>query len=114
MIEVIHNEFQPLTKQYLSLYVPSGPGVYMLAVQLANGVHQTFYTSETDNLYKSLRSVYRKNESHLPGIVIEYLRKYQCYFTYYVMFNVKDSIDIEELLPETNHSVGKLKVINCN
>ncbi|MFI5252123.1 MAG: hypothetical protein ACHQQQ_06790 [Bacteroidota bacterium] len=114
MIEVLHNEFLPLTDRHLSLYVPSCPGVYMLAVRLASGVHQTFYTSQTDNLFRSLRHVLRKDESHIPHIITEYLKKYQCYFTCYVMLNVHDGVDIEEMFRDAHTPPGKLNIINCN
>jgi hypothetical protein len=114
MIEVIHNEYLPLTRQNLSRCVPTGPGMYMLAVQLANGVHQIFFTSQTDDLYRSLRSILRKDETHIPPIVMEYLKKYQCYFACYAMFDLKENIDVAEFFPEMSQSVNKMNVINCN
>jgi hypothetical protein len=114
MIEILHNEYLPLTRQNLSRCVPTGPGIYMLAVQLANGVHQIFFTSQTDDLYHSLRGVLRKDETHIPPIVMEYLKKYQCYFACFAMFDMKENIGKEGFTPEVNHSVNMLNVINCN
>jgi hypothetical protein len=114
MLELEHNGYYPLTKEHLDCYVPSRPGIFMLAVRLVNGVHRTFFTSQSDNLYRSLRTVAQRDWSHLPPVIQEYLEEYQCYFTYFVIFKTENRDEVEKMLTQTMDPVIKLKMVNCN
>ena len=114
MIELEHNGYYPLTKEHLEHYVPSSPGIFMLAVRLVNGVHKNFFTSQSDDLFHSLHKICRGDWSHLPSIIQEHLEKYQCYFTYFVILKPGCKDEIEKMLAQTSDPVTKLKVVNCN
>ena len=116
MLELQHNGFYPLTEEHLNMHVPSQPGIYLLAVRLANGVHRTFYTSQSDNLYKSLRNIVSPGDDALQSseTVREYLSRYRCYFSYWVIVNVIQRNEVCKMLSQTNDPTVRLRVVNCN
>ena len=116
MLEIEHNGFYPLTREHLDMYVPSRPGIYMLALRLANGVHQTFFTSQSDNVYGSLRKVlFGETASlQLSPEVHECLAKYQCYFSYWIILNLAERDDASKSVSERGEAPDKLTVVNCN
>jgi hypothetical protein len=114
MLELEHNGYYPLTREHLNLYVPSHAGVYILAVRLANGVHKTFFTSQTENLYKSLRSILHGDSSTLSPEIAEHKERFQCYFTYFVIVKETYRNEVEKMLTHTVDPVLRLKVVNCN
>ena len=114
MLELEHNGFYPMTHEHLELYVPSRPGIFTLAVRLVSGEHKSFYTSQSDNLYRSLRSLSEKNWSHVSDVAKEYLEQYQCYFTYFVVLQQDYRDEVEKMLIHTSDPLYTLKVINCN
>jgi len=114
MLELEHNGYYPLTREHLNLYVPSRPGVYMLAVRLANGVHRTFFTSQTDNLYKSLNSIFRGDSTTLAPVIAEHRDRFQCYFTYFVILKEANRTEVEKMLAHTVDPLLKLKVVSSN
>ncbi len=114
MVELEQNGYYPLTEESLDQYVPSRPGVYMLAVRLPNGVHQTFFTSQTDNLYRSLKNTSARDKDEVPEIVLEFLSRYRCYFTYFVILTADYRTVVEKALAQTSDPVVKLNIVNCN
>jgi hypothetical protein len=114
MLELEFNGYYRLTAEHLDMYVPSRPGIYILAVRLVNGVHQTFFTSQSDNLYSSLKRLSSKNFSAVPSNIKEYMERYQCYFTYYVILNIEYLHEIEKMINETSDPVLKLRIIESN
>jgi hypothetical protein len=114
MLELEHNGYYPLTREHLREYVPAEPGIFMLAVRLVNGVHKTFFTSQSDNLYRSLQSISRKEWAHLTPVVREHLEKFQCYFTFFVLLKPEYNDDDVKMLSQTSGPVVRLKVVNCN
>jgi len=82
MLTLEHNGYYTLTKNNIEKIVPSQPGIYLLAVQLSNGVHQTILTRSSDNLYLSLRRILEKDGVYTSIVIQECVDKYQCYFTY--------------------------------
>ena len=113
MLELEQSKFHTLTKDHLDEYVPSCPGVYILAIRLANGVHQVAYTSQADNLYGSLRSIIER-EPTVSSIVHEILNRYQCYFSYVVIDRDELRGEVEKMLVHSSDPLSKLTVINCN
>lgn len=116
MLELEHNGFYPLTTEHLELYVPSQAGIYVLAIRLVNGVHQTFFTSRSDNVYRSLRKII---DGDIGGLqlspeVHECLEKFQCYFSYWIVVNIARRNEVWKLISQTADRVGKLRVVNCN
>ncbi len=93
---------------------PPVRGIYMLAIQLPNGVHQTFFTKQTDNLYRSLSTIERGASTHFSPMIIEYLKRYRCYFTYFVIHQEEYRDEVEKMLAQTTDPLVKLKVVNCN
>ena len=114
MLELEHNGFYPLTEDHLDLYVPARPGIFMLALRLVSGEHKTFFTSQSDNLYRSLRAIYHDERSHLTGLAKDFLDRYQCYFTYFVILQPEYRDEVEKMLSHTSDPVHTLKVISCN
>ncbi len=114
MLELEHNGFYPLTREHLTRYVPAQPGFYILAVRLVNGVHKSFFTSQSDNIYKSLQSIARKEWQHLPQIVRDYLEAYQCYFTFYVLLKSECTEDMKAILTDLSQPPDALNIVNCN
>ena len=114
MLELEHSDYHPLTREHLNLYVPSRPGVYMLAVRLANGVHRTFFTSQSENLYKSLHSIFHGDASTLSPVIVEHKERFQCYFTYCVIVEEIYRNEVEKMLNQTIDPVLKLKFISSN
>jgi hypothetical protein len=114
MFQLEHNGYYPLTEESLDRFVPARPGIYMLAVHLPNGVHQNFFTSQSDNLYRSLRTLASRDPRHVPEIVLEHLERYQCYFTYFVILKADYRNEVEKMLTQTTDPVVKLRVVNCN
>ena len=114
MLTIEHNGYYPLTEENLDRFVPRQPGIYTLAVQLANGVHHNFFTSQSDNLYRSLRTVSLKDPCLVPSIVLDYMSHYRCYFTYFVILKPDYRNEMEKILTQTSDPVSALKIINCN
>jgi len=114
MLELEHHGYYPLTREHLDLYVPVRPGVFMLAIRLVNGVHKTFHTSQTENLYGSLGRILSADRSHVPPVVLEHLDRFQCYFTYFVILEPEYRMEVEKMLAQTTDPVVRLKVMNCN
>ena len=114
MYELIQRGHYPLTDDAVSLNVPSRPGVYLLSIRLANGVHHTFFTNQTENLYRSLRKYIVKDPAEISEDVFECLLKYRCYFTYFLVPETTYRDEIEKMLRNTIDPLQKLKIVNCN
>jgi hypothetical protein len=116
MMELEHNGYYPLTREHLDMYVPSRPGIYMLAIRLANGVHQTFFTSQSDNVYGSLRKVLTRDTAglQLSQEVHECLARYQCYFSYWILVNLVERDGESKSVSPKGEPPDALTVINCN
>jgi hypothetical protein len=111
MMELHRNGYYPLTGDRLCELVPQRPGIFLLAIQLANGVHQPFYTDQTENLYRSLSAFLEWEDQALPEMARMYLEKFQAYFTFYEIVNPAYRRDIEKLLAMTADPVAKLQVV---
>lgn len=114
MFELVQRGYYPLTEDSLTSFVPARPGVYLLSIRLANGVHHTFHTSQSDNLYRSLNRFIEKDPMSMTPEILEYLFKYCCYFTYFVIPEIDYRNEIEKILTKTIDPMSKLKIINCN
>jgi|ERR1051326_8018715 hypothetical protein len=114
MVELEQNGYYPLTEESLDLAVPSRPGIYMLAIRLANGVQQTIFTSQSENLYLSLRKLAIGDWEHLPPDVFTCLGRYRCYFTYFVILRQEYREEVQKLLTHTSDPVVRLTVVNSN
>ena len=114
MLELEHNGFYPLTEEHLRLYVPSRAGIYTLAIRLVNGTHQSFFTSQSDNLHASLRKLQKGDRLHLPLVAMTYMERFQTYFTYFLILGAEERHEIEKLLVNTSDPVSKLRVVNVN
>ena len=114
MLELEHNGFYPLTEEHLRLYVPARPGIYTLAVRLVDGTHQSFFTSQSDNLYSSLQKLQRGDRLHLPLVAMTYMERFQTYFTYFLILGAEQRQEIEKLLTHTSDPVLKLRVVHAN
>lgn len=111
MLELQRHGYYPLTRSGLGEIVPPRPGIYLLAIRLANGVHQPFYTDQTDNLYRGLSAFLGTDVEELPDAARMYLDKFQAYFTFYEILNPVYRRDIEKLLMMTADPVAKLQVL---
>jgi hypothetical protein len=107
MVELERSGYYALTERNVSSLVPSCPGIYQLAVRSGEGDHETFFTSQTDNLHKSLRVVIDRG-SELHPKVNERLDTYECYFTYFVMPNVEYGDEAAKLLLQTSDPIQRL------
>ena len=114
MPELEHNGYFPLTEEHLDMYVPSRPGVYMLAVKLVNGVHQTFFTSQSDNLYRSLRRILADENEHLSDDARSLMGRFKPYFTFFVIPLPDQRRDVEKMLSNTMDPVLKLRILEEN
>ena len=114
MFELEHNGYYPLTESHLNEYVPARPGIYTLAIRLVNGVHHTFFTTQSDNLYASLRKIADGDHSFLPLSAKTCMERFQPYFTYFVILNGEHQRGIQKMLSHTSDPVLKLKVLNAN
>ena len=114
MFELEHHGYYPLTREQIDLAVPARPGEYTLAVRLSNGVHQTFFSSQRENLYRSLRTPIKRDSSHFPAEVLEHLERYQCCFTCFINLRPEDRIEVEKMLCQTFDPVVRLRIIDCN
>ncbi len=114
MVELQHCGFYPLDEDSLVRIVPSRAGVYLLAVRLANGVLQTFYTGECDNLYRTLRAYFQSDPGKTPEIVLDHTRRYQCYFTFFTIPQAMYREEIVKLLSQTSDPVLKLQILETN
>jgi hypothetical protein len=113
MISIEHKGYFPLTEEHLIRCVPPRPGVYVLAIELSNGVHQIFYTSQTENLHYNLSTLLAGGQADIPEIVTEYLRKHLCYFTYFVIPHAAYRHEIEKLLATTADPIKTLTIIEA-
>ena len=114
MLEPEHNGFHPLTPQQIDAFVPARPGVYMLGIRLVNGVHRTFFTSQSENLFVSLRKLADGDDSQLSPAAKEHMGKNQCYFNYYVVPTPEQRGEIEKMLAQTTDPVVRLTIVMCN
>jgi hypothetical protein len=111
MLELQRNGYYPLTGERLGELVPERPGIFLLAVRLANGVHQPFHTDQTENLYRSLSAFLERETQEVPEVARIYLEKFQAYFTFYEIVNPDYRRDIEKLLAMTADPVAKLQIV---
>jgi hypothetical protein len=114
MLELEHNGFYPLSAEHLNEYVPARPGVYMLAIRLVNGVHQIFFTSQSDNLFSSLRRISEGDHSLLPPTAIRCLEQFQPYFNFFMILDKEYQREVENMLSHSSDPLFKLKVLNAN
>lgn len=114
MLELEHKGFYPLTEEHLSLYVPTRPGVYTLAIRLVNAKHQSFFTSQSDNLYTSLHNLLQGKRSHLPDEVNTHMEEFQTYFTYFLIVDTAQRLEVEKILTHTADPMMKLRVFSSN
>ncbi len=114
MVELEHSGFYPLTTEHLHQFVPANPGVYMLAIRLVSGVHKTFFTSQSDNLFSSLMKLARGHRTHVSPQAQIYMEKFQVYFTYFVIISPEQRKEVEKMLSDTADPVSKLTIINAN
>ena len=114
MLNVENNGYYPLTAECVDKYVPSRPGIYMLAIQLANGVRQNFCTTQSENLYRSLQRLVDGDTCGLPTEIHEHMTRFQCYFTYYIILKAGLRREVEKMLSQTSDPVTRLRVVNDN
>ncbi len=114
MLELEHNGYYPLTAEHVKEFVPSKPGVYILAIRLVSGVHKTFFTSQSDNLHASLLRIAQGDLTHVPELVEECMEKYQAYFTYFVIMRSSQRQDVQTMLSAGLDHIGGLTVFNAN
>ncbi len=100
MVEITHRRFHPLERVEINSYVPSQPGVLILAVQLASGAYQPIHITQTQNLYRTLRTLLTRVPEELPQTVVEILKKFKCYFTY-VALEQKYHSDFVQMMAES-------------
>jgi hypothetical protein len=74
--------FYPLSRWHVEEFTPAAPGVYALAILLANGTHHVFHSTETVDLRTTLLAVAAGEEPLLPPFMREYLSHFQCYLRY--------------------------------
>jgi hypothetical protein len=116
MVEIQKKGYFPLRRDYLNTHVPSRPGIYILAAQRADGSYEPFYTAETENLFHALHAVLSSSNSPNaePSLLSDYLHRYQCHFTYYVILQGSLTQEVEKLLAETADPVVRLKIFPMN
>ena len=108
MLEIKNNGFLTLDSQNLIKNVPRKPGVFILAMQLPNGVHKSYYISKTNDLYHSLRNIINGYWHDLPFLTQSLLEKFQPYFTFYIIPEPEYREEIEKMLANTNDPVTNL------
>ena len=114
MLELEHNGYYPLTSEHVREFVPSKPGVYILAIRLVSGVHKTFFTSQSDNLHSSLLRIARGDRTHVPQQAQACMEKYQPYFTYFVIMRSSQRQDVQTMLSAGLDHISNLVVFNEN
>jgi hypothetical protein len=114
MFELRSSGFLTLEHENVVRNVPARPGVYMLAVRLPNGVHSCFHTSQTENLQRSLKVLITMEAVHLPAEAKEIMRRFQCYFTFFVIVNDDYREEINKILANTVDPVLKLTLVPAN
>ena len=114
MVELIQRGYYPLTAGVVASNAPSHPGVFLLSIVLANGVHHAFFTSQSENIHQSLRRYVNSDRSEVPEELEVYLDAYRCYFTFFIIPEIDYRQEIEKMLVSTVDPLTKLNVINCN
>ncbi len=114
MLELVQSGYFPLDDQRMIFEVPGEPGVYLLSVCLANGVHHAFFASQTDNLRKSIRKYAETDLVALPESILGYLLKYRCYYSYFVVPDGEGRKECQKIVSHTLDPLSKLTIINCN
>lgn len=98
MLDLTARAYLPLEEDHVHHDTPPLPGVFMLAIRLAGGVHYNFYIQQTENLRHSLRNLLEENASSIPDIVRAYRRRFRCYFTYVIAERERYRSDLETML----------------
>ncbi len=114
MLEIEHNGYYPLTTDSIERHVPSRPGIYILAIQLPNGVRQTLFTNQSENLYRSLRKLVDEEMLALPAWIRENALRCHCFFTYYVIRRPALREEIGKMLSQTSDPVLRLRMVSEN
>ncbi|HUN65271.1 MAG TPA: hypothetical protein VMW43_04155 [Bacteroidota bacterium] len=112
MMELHHRGYSPLDSGFDETTVPEKPGLLQLAIRLANGVHQPFFTEETENLRAAISTLRRSTPADLPEIVLLHLQKFQVYYTFYDILHPRHRRDVEKLLLMTADPVSRLHVVS--
>lgn len=108
MFEIRQNGFFTLNNKNVTHHVPGEPGVFILALQLPNGVHRAYYIRQTDNLHRSLKSIKNGFWQDLPSVTQTFLEKFQPYFTFFIVPEPDYRQEIEKMLTQTNDPVTNL------
>ncbi|HUL42911.1 MAG TPA: hypothetical protein VLY03_01000 [Bacteroidota bacterium] len=114
MYELIQRGEYLLTEDTIALYVPSQPGVFVLSIRLVSGAQQAFFSGQSENLQRTLRECVLKDPTRFTEEVFEYLLRYQCYYSFFVVPEPVYRDEIEKMVRTTIDPFQKLLILNCN
>lgn len=114
MLEIENHGYYPLTAVSVEHYAPSRPGIYMLAMELPNGVRQTIHNSQAENIHRSLLKLIEEDMLPLPVLIRDSARRHRCCFTYYVIVRAALREEVQKMLAQTSDPVLRLRVVNVN
>jgi hypothetical protein len=114
MYELIQRGEFPLSEDSVAMHVPSQPGVFVLSIRLVSGAHQAFFSGQSENLQRSLRGYVLKDPANFSEEIFEYLIRYQCYYSFFVVPEPVYRDEIEKMVRTTIDPFQKLMILNCN
>ena len=114
MISLEHKGFFPLTKYSITDTAPERAGVYTLAIQLPNGVHKTFFSRGSENIHRSLTRLLDGDTTELSSEALDYLQRYGCYFTFFVILDADQREAITKMLSSTCDPFVQLTMTACS
>ncbi len=114
MVSIEHNGYYPLTLHWIGKNVPHGAGVFTLAIQLPSGQFKTIFSKSSEDIGRALRALLEKNKRDLPDDVFEVMRRYQCYFTYFIIVDAHQREAIAKMLSTTLDPIVRLQMVDSN
>ena len=114
MIALEHKGFFPLTTSSIDALAPRMAGVYTLAISHQHGVHKTFFTRGSEDLYQSLLRLSKGDYTELSPDAFGYVKTYQCYFTYFVVPDAEQREAVTKIFSLTLDPIVQLTVTSCS
>jgi hypothetical protein len=112
--EIKDGKYFDLTIEEVRRSVPRSGGIYILAIQLANGVHKSLFLSQALDLRESLTELIQTDFVELPEDVAHCLQRYRCYAAYFLMGSKGYEEELERMFESRVDPINHPAVVNCN
>jgi hypothetical protein len=108
------SDYLPLNEESLNIHVPSGPGLYLLAIRFGQDGYCTFQINQTNNLYRKLRELVEQRTARFGNFSPEGHRGIQYYVKFFPMARDGRKCEIERMFFCADSTSSPIGTIHCN